>query len=415
MSELVLNVPTPAAYAFLYNPPLGAVRYRIAWGGRGAGRSWNFGRALLVHGTERPLRILCAREWQNSIKDSVHRVLSDQIAALGLTGVYRIQEQGIFGTNGTEFLFKGLRRDIGAIKSTEGIDICWVEEGQSVSDHSWRELTPTIRAPGSEIWVTFNTGDEDDATYKRLVKPTGGKDSHDRLVRRTSFKDNPWLPDVLKAEEQESLRTDPEEHAHIWKGEFWRRSKTQVLAGKWKVADFVPGENWGHPYYGADFGFANDPAVIVKVWVRDNCLYVEHEAGGLELGEPELAEAYDTIPDVRDYTVRADAARPDTISAMCKRGFTMVAAPKGEGSVKDGISHLRSYDQIIIHPRCTRAINEARLWRYKTRPGASGDPHAPDAEVLPVLVPGNDNIWDAVRYALAELIRAPKRAQFASA
>lgn len=402
--ERTLQVDTPEAYSFLYDPPLGSVRYRGAWGGRGAARSWSFARALLVLGLSAPLRILCAREWQASIRDSVHRVLSDQIALLELNGSYEIQESAIYGKNGTEFLFKGLRRDITAIKSTEGINICWVEEAQSVSDHSWRELIPTIRAPGSEIWITWNTGEEGDATHQRFVV-RAEQGLLNGIIRRTSFLDNPWFPDVLRDEEQMSLRTDPEEHAHVWGGEFWRRSKAQVLNGKWVSKEFTPDASWGHPYFGADWGFAHDPTVLVKCWVRDNRLWIEYEAGGIELSEADTEKAFDQIPDARKYLIRADSARPETISAMKKRGFTIEAAPKWSGSVEDGISHLRSYDEIVIHPRCERATREARLWRYKTRAGASGDPHAADAEILPQLVDGNDNCWDASRYALSSLIK----------
>lgn len=401
-----LTVPTPVAFGFLFDPPLGAVRYRVSWGGRGAGRSWNFARALLVHGVSRPLRILCAREWQNSIRDSVHRVLSDQIAKLGLGGFYTVQESTIIGQNGTEFIFKGLRRDITSIKSTEGVDVCWVEEGQSVSAHSWRELTPTIRAVGSEIWVTFNTGAEDDATYQRLVAP---KAKLDGIVRKTSFADNPWLPDVLRKEESELRAADPEEHAHVWLGEFWRRSKAQVLNGKWIVRAFTPTADWGDPYLGADWGFAHDPTVLTKVWVRDSRLWVEYDEGGIELDESDTVAAFDRVPGARRYEIRADSARPETIAAIRKRGFRIHAVDKWDGSVADGISHLRSYTEIVIHSRCTRAIAEARAWRYKTRPGASKDPHASDAEILPTLVDGKDNVWDAVRYALAPLIRRRSR------
>lgn len=406
-----VDIDTPAAYEFLYDPPFGSVRYRVCYGGRGAARSWQFARALLTHGIAQPLRILCAREWQTSIADSVHRVLSDQIKRLGIWNHYEVQDKAIRGANGTEFIFKGLRRDIGSIKSTEGIDVCWVEEGQSVSDRSWRELTPTIRKNGSEIWVTFNTGDENDATYVRLVAPTIR--DHPRydptfrgIVRKTTYADNPWLPDVLKADEESSRRTDPEEHAHIWGGDFWRRSRVHVLNGKWVQREFTPDASWGDPYFGADWGFANDPTVLVKLWIRDSRLWVEYAEGGVELDEAATVRAFDSVPDSRKYLIRADNARPETIAAIRKRGFRIEGAPKWTGSVEDGISHLRSYDAIVIHPQATRAVANARLWRYKTRAGASGDPHAADAEVLPTLVDGNDDCWDAARYALVSLIRA---------
>jgi phage terminase large subunit len=406
-----IDVDTPPAYRILYEPPIGSVRYRVLWGGRGAGRSWQIARRLLVAGRERQHRILCTREWQNSIKDSVQRVLRDQIRYLGLGGFYKVTESSIVGENGTEFLFKGLRRDINAIKSMEGITICWVEEGQAVSDESWRELTPTIRFDNSEIWVSFNTGEEEDATFLRFVAPTIPE--HPRydaafngIVRKTSYRDNPWLPKVLKDEEQASRRTDPEEHAHVWDGEFWKRSRSQVLHGKWRVAEFTPTTEWGEPYYGVDFGFANDPLVIGRFWEYDSRLWVEYTEGGLGYDEhDDIAELFDSVPGSRTHRLWADGSRPETISALHRRGFDIMGAPKWEGSVKDGIAHLRHYEEIIIHPRAERAKREAMLWRYKTRPGPTGDPNGADAEVLPALVDGNEHTWDACRYAINTRIR----------
>jgi phage terminase large subunit len=388
-----LSVPTPLAFGFLYDPPLGELRYRGAYGGRGSAKSWQFARALLIHGVERPLRILCAREYQASIRDSVHRVLADQIELLGLSYAYTIQESAILGSNGTEFLFKGLRRDIAQIKSTEGIDVAWVEEAEAVSDHSWRVLVPTIRKPGSEIWVSFNPALESDATYQRFVVSPPERSA----IRFVSYKDNPYFPAVLQEEANALLRADPEAHAHVWGGKPWARSDAQVLSGKWRVTEFTPGEGWQGPYYGADWGFAHDPTTLVRLWTHDSRLYLEHEAGGVQLDTDATVRAFDEIPDSRRYAIRSDSARPETIAEMRKRGFRTEAAPKWSGSVQDGIQHLRSYSDIVIHPRCKRAIEEARLWRYKTDPRTE--------EVLPHLVSGNDHIWDAVRYALAPLIK----------
>lgn len=388
-----LSVPTPAAFGYLFDPPLGALRYRGAYGGRGSAKSWQFARALLVHGVAQPLRILCAREYQASIRDSVHRVLADQIELLGLGNLYTIQESAILGSNGTEFLFKGLRRDIAQIKSTEGIDVAWVEEAEAVSDHSWRVLIPTIRKPGSEIWVSFNPALESDATYQRFV----AKPPERSAIRSVSYRDNPYFPAVLREEADALLRADPEAFAHVWGGKPWARSDAQVLAGKWRVAEFTPGEGWQGPYFGADWGFAHDPTTLVRLWTHDGRLYLEHEAGGVQLDTDATVRAFDEVPDSRRYAIRADSARPETIAEMKKRGFRTEAAPKWSGSVQDGIQHLRSYTDIVIHPRCKRAIEEARLWRYKTDPRTE--------EVLPHLVAGNDHIWDAVRYALAPLIK----------
>jgi len=389
-----VRVSLPEVFGFLFDPPLGAVRYRVSYSGRGAAKSWSFGRALLLHGAEHRLRILCVREYQASIRDSVHRLLSDQIAAMGLGGFYDIQKAEIVGLNGTEFLFKGLRRDVAEIKSTEGVDLCWVEEAEAVSDTSWDVLIPTIRKPGSEIWGTFNPALPTDPTYQRFAASRPVRS----IVRRVSYRDNPWLPDVLREEQEELLKRDPEAHANIWEGEPWARAEAQVLSGKYVVEEFEPTGSWQGPYFGADWGFARDPSVLIRCWIGDRRLWIEYEAGGPQLGMDETADVFKLIPGASEHTIRGDSARPETINELRKRGLKVEPAEKWEGSVKDGISHLRSYDKIVLHPRCKRAIQEARLWRYKTDPRTS--------DVLPKLHEGNDHIWDAVRYALAPIIRA---------
>lgn len=387
------TVEIAESFGFLFDPPLGAVRYRGAYSGRGAAKSWSIARALLLHGVQAPLRILCVREFQSSIKDSVHRLLSDQIEAMGLAGFYTIQKTSILGLNGTEFLFKGLRRDIAEIKSTEGIDLCWVEEAEAVSDPSWEVLIPTIRKPNSEIWVSFNPALATDPTYRRFVEAAPVRS----IIRRVIYTDNPWLPEVLKEEAAELLKRDPEAHANIWGGEPWSRSDAEVLAGKWVVDDFTPDQHWHGPYFGADWGFARDPSVLVRLWRADSRLYVEYEEGGVQLDTDETERRFRRVPGASEHVIRADSARPETINEMKRRGLKIEPAPKWDGSVKDGIEHLRGYERIVIHPRCKRAIQEARLWRYKTDPRTS--------EVLPKLHEGNDHTWDAARYGLAPFIK----------
>lgn len=206
------EVRIPEAFRFLFD----ASRYKVAHGGRGSGKSWQFARALLIQGAQQPLRILCAREVQKSIADSVHKLLGDQIEAMGLDAFYSITETAIRGANGTEFAFAGLRQQsVTNIKSFEGVDRCWVEEAQTVSDRSWSILTPTIRKPGSEIWVTFNPELDSDATYRRFIEspPTGS------VVRKVNFDANPWFPPELEDERQDTLRRDPDAYANIWLGE----------------------------------------------------------------------------------------------------------------------------------------------------------------------------------------------------
>lgn len=211
-TTLKVDAGFPEALRFLFSPS----RYKVLYGGRGSGKSWSVARALLLLAAQKPLRILCAREVQRSIRDSVHRLLSDQIEALGLSGFYEILEAEIRGKNGSLFLFTGLSTvTAGNLKSYEGVDVCWVEEAQTVSDHSWQVLVPTIRAENSEIWITFNPELASDPTWKRFVEFP----PPDSVVKMVNWRDNPWFPAVLEAEREHSFRTDPESYKVIWEGE----------------------------------------------------------------------------------------------------------------------------------------------------------------------------------------------------
>jgi phage terminase large subunit len=201
----------PDRLDFLFQPH----RYKVAYGGRGSGKSWSMARALLVKAASEPTRVLCAREIQRSIKQSVHTLLNDQIQALGLGPFYEVLETEIRGLNGSTFSFTGLATNtVESIKSFEGCDIVWVEEAQTVSKKSWDILIPTIRKPNSEIWVSFNPNIDTDDTYKRFVVET----PDNAKVVKVNYTDNPWFPEVLEIERQHSLKTNPD-YANIWEGD----------------------------------------------------------------------------------------------------------------------------------------------------------------------------------------------------
>lgn len=190
------------------------MRYKVLYGGRGGAKSWGIARALLTLGTTKNLRILCAREMQTSIAQSVHKLLKDQITELGLQSFYEVQQYVIKGINGTEFTFHGLKHNIANIKSVEGTDICWVEEAQTVSKTSWDTLIPTIRKEGSEIWISFNPSLEADETYQRfVVKPPTNS-----IVVKVNWSDNPWFPDVLKQEKDDLKEKDIDSYLTVWEG-----------------------------------------------------------------------------------------------------------------------------------------------------------------------------------------------------
>jgi phage terminase large subunit len=226
----MIEAEFPDKLAFLFDPH----RYKVAYGGRGASKSWNFARALLLQGAQKPLRILCARELQKSIADSVHKLLCDQIELLGLDRFYSIEKARIYAANGTEFFFFGLKHNPDAIKSAEGVDIVWVEEAQSVSHESFKMLIPTIRKEGSEIWLSFNPELETDAVYERFVTSPAPPDS---VVVKINYDDNPWFPEALRKEMEHTRATDPDEFNHVWEGCVISLLKSAIYANELRAVD----------------------------------------------------------------------------------------------------------------------------------------------------------------------------------
>lgn len=207
-----MNAQFPVKLKPLFTPN----RLKCAHGGRGSAKSWGFARALLIEAARTPLRVLCAREIQKSIKDSVHRLLNDQIQAMGMGHLFDVLETEIRGKNGSLLLFAGLaQHTVESIKSFEGVDRCWIEEAQTVTKRSWDVLTPTIRKDDSEIWVTLNPDMETDETYQRFVL----KAPQSAFVVQMNWRDNPWFPSVLERERQETLVRDPDNYNNIWEGQ----------------------------------------------------------------------------------------------------------------------------------------------------------------------------------------------------
>jgi len=227
----ISNAQFPQKLQCLFQPEKS--RYRVLYGGRGGAKSWGVARALLIKGAQRPLRILCAREFQTSIRDSVHKLLCDQIIELRLDGFYEITQTSIRGKNGTEFSFVGLKNNVANVKSYEGVDICWVEEAQTTSRLSWNVLIPTIRKQDSEIWVTFNPELETDETYQRFViHPPANS-----VVQKINWSDNPWFPETLELEKNSLRDRDPESYNTVWEGICRQSVDGAVFAREMQMAD----------------------------------------------------------------------------------------------------------------------------------------------------------------------------------
>lgn len=224
-SDTSNEILIPRAFTFLRQPK----RYKILYGGRDGAKSHNIARTLLIIGTEKPLRIVCAREIQKSIKDSVHELLSDLILKYPkLTEFYTVRENEIVGKNGTQIKFRGLKHNTRDLKSLEGCDILWIEEAEIVSDNSYEIVIPTIRKEGSEIWISFNPKNATDPTWERFV----ANQDDNVIAKKVSYRDNPFTTSVMIQERERLLKADPEAFKHVYEGEFDTRYSGAVYA-KW--------------------------------------------------------------------------------------------------------------------------------------------------------------------------------------
>lgn len=361
-------------------------RYLAIHGGRGGGKSRSIATALVLRAARNPLRILCAREIQKSIRDSVKRLLDDEIKRCGLSAFYTSTETEIRGANGSLFLFAGLRANVDSIKSLEGVDVAWIEEAQSVSQASLDVLIPTIRKPGSQVVFSWNPSqatDPVDAMFCGETVPPRSK------VLRVNYTDNPWFPDVLRAELEYDRKRDPDKFRHVWQGEYLRNSERRVFRN-WRVEEFEAPKDAVFRF-GADWGFATDPTVLVRCYVVGRELYVDHEAYAVGCEIVDTPSLFLTVPDSERWPIVADSARPETISHMRRNGFPKImAAVKGPRSLEEGVEWLRSHD-IVVHPRCVHLIDELTLYSYKADPLTGA--------VLPVLDDRDNHVIDALRYA----------------
>ncbi|MCT0080759.1 phage terminase large subunit [Proteus mirabilis] len=394
--EQTVDLPIPAKLVPVFAKE--GVRYRGAFGGRGSAKTRTFAMMSAVKAYQAAEQgisgvILCGREFMNSLEESSMEEVKQAIRSIPwLNDYFDIGEKYIrTKCKRVNYVFCGLRHNLDSIKSKARILLAWVDEAESVSDLAWKKLRPTVRESGSEIWVTWNPEKDGSATDKRFRK-TPPKNS---IIAEMNYNDNPWFPDVLEEERLDDLNSlEYSDYAWIWEGAYLENSDKQVLANKYVVKSF-PDDLWQKAdrlLFGADFGFAKDPNTLLRKFILDNCLYIEYEAYGIGVELDHMPAFYDKIPESRKWPIKADSARPETISYLKRQGFNISAAKKWQGSVEDGITHLRGFKQIIIHPRCKETAKEARLYSYKT--------DRITGEVLPVIEDKNNHCWDAVRYGL---------------
>lgn len=367
----------------------------LAWhGGRGAGKSRTVATGLVIQATEHHERVLCGREVQKSIKDSVKRLLDDEIARLGLSSVFDSTETEIRGPNDSLFIFSGIKGNANGIKSIEGITTFWGEEAQAFSQASIDTVIPTIRAPNSRLIWTWNP---DLATDPVDVLFRGEKGAPPRsIVREVNYDDNPWFPHDLREAMEFDRTRDIDKYNHIWRGQYRRNSEARVFKN-WIVEEFESPANVTYRL-GADFGFSIDPSIALRCWIDGRRIYVDYEAWGLGVEIVNLPALFMSIPDAEKFWMTADSSRPETISHLRNNGFPRIQpALKGARSLEEGVEWLKSYD-LVVHPRCTHLIDELTHYSYKIDPLTG--------LVTAVLEDKNNHGIDALRYAVEGARRA---------
>lgn len=407
-----VDIPLPAVFEPLLKP----ARYKGIHGGRGGAKSHFFADQLIDDClTHRGLRAVCIRETQLNLEQSCKQLLEDKIKTYGLEHEFRVLNTHIETLGDGIIIFKGMQSystgtgSAEGIKSLEGYDRAWIEEAQNLSQRSLDLLRPTIREPGSEIWASWNPRFPTDPVDKLLR----GDKPPDAIVIHSSWRDNPWFPNVLRREMEWDRSRDIEKYEHVWGGGYEKHSESRVFKN-WRIEDIEPPENTVF-YVGGDWGFSVDPSVLIRVWLRDeHTLVIDAEAYqvGCEIDDtpalfdrlvcgcdpPRVCQHPERHGWAREWTIRADSARPETISYLQRHGYPKIeAATKGPNSVKEGVIFLQGYD-IIVHSRCVHAIDELTHYSYVVDKLTN--------EVTPILEDKKNHVIDSVRYAV-EKLRAP--------
>lgn len=361
-------------------------RYKVLYGGRGAGRSWGCARALLIKGAQQPLRVLCAREFQKSISESVHKLLSDHIIELGLGNFYDILKTEITGKNGTIFTFAGIKNNVRQIKSYEGIDICWVEEANNVSKSSWEILIPTVRKNSSEIWLTFNPELETDYTYQRFVVDEGAKaspftETPRSFVVKMTWEDNPWMPASLMDEMLYMKEHDYDAYLNVWMGFTRQTLEGAVYANELRKAQesnricTVPYDPSIPVDVAWDLGRADNTAMwfFQRVAMQWRMLHYYEESGEdithfLQYMQKQ-GYVYGTMHLPHDAKAKRLGSKLSIEEIIRQAGFRTRIVPKL--SIVDGINAAR-----LVFPNCwfdadgcTDGISALRHYRYAVKDG----------------------------------------------
>ena len=378
-------------------------RHRVFRGGRGSGKTRGLALMAGIKGYQfaeagRSGVILASREHLNSLDESSLEEIKQAIRAEPwLADYYDIGEKYVRTKNRrVSFAFAGLRHNLDSIKSKARILLNWTDEAEGVSEMAWRKLIPTIREDDSENWLSYNPESPDSATHQRFI----ANQPSSCIVTDINWRDNPWFPEVLNQERLDDQRLRADTYDHVWEGAFLTMTEAQVFHGKHSVEEFEPQASWQGPYFGVDFGFRPDPLSAVEVYVHGENVYVRREAysAGIEI-DATANFITERMPLIRNYVSRADSAEPKTISYLQRHGLPrMEGVKKWPNSILEGIRFIRGYKSVIIHPDCPNTARDFRLYSHKI------DKNTQD--ILPDVEDVNNHAPDALRYALAPLIKA---------
>lgn len=368
--------------------------YNILWGGRGSAKSITVADRLISKALSKKGNILCAREYQDDLDESVHATLKTRIYDWGAEDSFIIRRNEIICKDtGSRFFYEGLRHNINGLKSIPNITDVWIEEGDTLSLESWNILMPTIRTDGAQVWITLNPKNKEDCIYQQFI---ANPNPDDALVMKVNWDMNPFFPNILDKQRRAALKGDLDLYRHVWEGEPLKHSDALIFKGKWVVDDFIEEPNT-HAYYGLDFGHV-DPTAAIRCYIKNNTLYITHEYYKREVEINQIGqECEEVIPGFKTSMVVADSSRPETISYMKRQGYNVKSCIKGKGSVEDGIAFLRSFEKIVIHPRCQYTRKEFGLYSYKID-HRSGD-------VTGNIIDSDNHLIDAIRYALEKCMK----------
>lgn len=370
-------------------PGLERIEHYAFFGGRGGAKSHSIAEAVVGLSSQGKERVVCGRQFQNSVKDSSKELLETKIHKMGMGAFWRSTETELINVStGSRITFIGMDRNPQSAKSLEGCTLFWGEEAAAFTPLSIEIIIPTVRAAGSRMvwgWNPVNRKDAIDAMFRCQHPPEFS------YIRHVSWRDNPHFHLTrMPSEMRRSAKSNPKRHAHIWEGAYDENPDVAIFE-RWRIGAMdVPAK--ARPRFGMDFGFSNDPNAVIKSYLLEDqgIIYVAQEAYGRKIPNRKLRDLVDSISEIRNYHITADSSRPETIEQLQSDGFSIYGAKKGAGSVKNGLNFLAGYE-IVIHPSCENIIAEIRAYLWATDP---------EGKPLPLPAPKQaDHGIDALRYA----------------